>query len=386
MRQGTFCVLVLLLITSWAKDSFSDEYILDDGTVLAGETLSKSRDGVRKVETLTGIRSISEERIEILVPSREIEREYENLLLRFDRGTPRGLAALAGWCRQKGWLDEMFSLYDRLMEMDPENSDLSSFMDEMASKIRYGAFDRRAVHEGAGGFALLKAMSRSGPCLQGIGAAIVRELPEPGRMSLLSKGMRSSDSRVRRVSIELVAALTPVEALEALVKAAIKDRDAKVRKAAVLALKGYENDAIFHPFLQALRSEIKTYRVNALDAFAEFNDIRSAGALIANLRPAPRGTGAARSHVYSGTITSVVTGFDSDVATGAAAASPRVTPIQDGVLLDVGVLSTHVPVIGKKERFRTAEVLESITGMDYGDEYHLWTAWWKIRKAELLEK
>jgi hypothetical protein len=378
-------IAILFLIASSFAVSLADEYVLDDGTVFAGRTLHGSKDGIKKVETLTGIRSIPEARVEGYVPTREILPEYERLRSRFGVDQPRGLAVLTGWCREKGLYEEMFKLYDELLGMDPENADLHAFISEMATKIQYKAFDRQAVLDGAGGFALLKAMTRNGPTLRRIGATMLADLPEPARMAQLSKGMRSSDPKVRVAAIEVVTSITPYEALEGLVKAAIKDRDGKVRSAAVEALEAYEFDAILYPFLQALKSGNKTYRVNALEALADFQDIRSVGALISNLRPIPRGTGAARSHIYSGTITSTVTGFDTDVATGAAAASPKVSVIQDGALLDVGVLSIHTPRIGKKERLRIAEVLQSITGIDYGDDFHLWMAWWEAHRTELLK-
>ena len=74
------------------------------------------------------------------------------------------------------------------------------------------------------------------------------------------------------------------------------------------------------------------------DALAMFNDQRAAGALISNLAPAGGSPGSQRAHIYAGNITSAVTGFDTNVANSAAIASPIISFIQDGTLLDINVL------------------------------------------------
>ena len=97
--------------------------------------------------------------------------------------------------------------------------------------------------------------------------------------------------------------------------------------------------------------------------------------------------GSQRAHIYAGNITSAITGFDTNVANSAAIASPILSYIQDGALLDINVLGcVHYRTILKDERIRTTNVLSSITGLDYGDDFVLWNAWWQNNREKILKR
>lgn len=381
MRTSLCIITTISILILYADQSHADVYDLDDGSVKTGRTLSRSNSSVVQLETLIGTVSFPAERIVSHEPIATIERDYRKLCSKMDRDKPHTQAMLARWCRQKGLYDEMFQHYDRL---GPEGAEFKAFVHEMAHTMDYREFNPSNRLSAKKGFALLKRMATSGPTCSAIGTELFKGMPEEMAGKVLEQGMRSTDARTRLTAIELAALTAPRASLERLIQIAIYERRQDVREAAVKALLYYEHDGIVYPFVRALKSRNKTYRLNAMDALALFRDARTAGALIANLRS----TGTSRtprSHIYSGTITSAVTGFDTVVATGAAAASPRVSLIQDGVLLDAGVAVVTRPAVGKSEKKRIAEVLRSITDLDYGDDYLLWNEWWKNNKSRILE-
>jgi hypothetical protein len=366
----------------YASHAHADVYHLNDGSVKTGRTLSRPDSAVVQLETLIGTVSFPAERIVDHEPIADIERDYRKLCGKMDLEKLHAQAMLARWCRQKGFYDPMFKHYDRLA---PERDEFKSFVQEMALTMDYREFNPSSQHNAKKGFALLKRMATSGPTCRAIGTELFKAMPEEVAGKALEQGMKSTDAGIKMAAIEIAGLTAPRASLERLIRIAIHDRRQDVREAAVGALLYYEHDGIVYPFVRALKSRNKLYRLHAMDALARLRDLRSAGALIANLG----GSGTSRtprSHFYSGTITSTVTGFDTVVATGAAAASPRVSLIQDGVLLDAGVTVVTRPAIGKTEKRRIAEVLNSITDLDYGDDYLLWNEWWKNNSTRILKR
>lgn len=241
------------------------------------------------------------------------------------------------------------------------------------------------------GAALLQKTAGSPPALAKIGESILLGMAPEILTDVLIKSLKAPKEKVQIKAIDLLARLTPEKGIIPLIKICIYSRNNRVRESAQRALTGFEHEGIIYPFLKVLKSNTKTYRMNALSSLAMLKDPRTAGALIANLGPsrsvASRNSSARSAHIYVGNITSAVTDFDAEVATSAAIANPKVSLIQDGVLLDVTMLGTSSrPLRSISERRITARTLKSITGMDYGNDYLLWKEWWKNNRGKILKK
>jgi len=283
----------------------------------------------------------------------------------------------------------MFDFYDMLVTLDPENTEMRAFVLEMSSKIQYQCFDGRVQLDEDGCYKILKALSRSGPTLKSIGEFIIFSQPDDIVESVFSRGLNSPVKSVQFLSIELLSRQTPALAIKPLIGLSLLSSRENVRDAAGKALLNYKHDGIIYPYLKALKSKIRSLRLNAMQALALFNDKRAVAALISNLGAAQKGVGSGshRGHIHVGKVTSAVTGFDANVANSAAIAKPLISLIQDGALLDVNVLgSVHYNYISKDEQAMIAGLLSRITGLDYGDDYVLWKGWWDKNKEQIADR
>ncbi|MFH1999202.1 MAG: hypothetical protein ABIK28_05955, partial [Planctomycetota bacterium] len=199
----------------------------------------------------------------------------------------------------------------------------------------------------------------------------------------------TSDARTQVATLEVAARFTPAVLLEDMIKLAICENNAEVRNAAQNTLLSYKQDEILIPFVRALKSKVKDYRLNALDALALFKDPRTALALIENLQsstdkrlpPHPDPS----VNIATGKNSSSVRGFNGHVSARSGIASHNIEILWEGTSLQVNVLAVSKPVIKNNERVRIAEVLKKITGVDYGDDYLLWNEWWNNNKEKIFD-
>lgn len=380
------CFLLLLLFPG--THASADLIVCKDGSVWGGKIRGRGGpQGGFRVETLEGVKKVPAGMVKQVRSRRKLLPLLRRFRSRLDLEKERDLLLLARWCRDHGLYDEMFDLYDRLGERHPEAAGFRAFVDSMARRIHYGAFQAQRVYTPGEGKALLEAAGEAGPTLKAIAEALIRAQPPGLRAVILAEGMASRRRGVKLLSIALAGAFTPEEGLKPLVRLVLTSRTGEVREAAIGALARYDRDGMLTPFIQALRSKNRAYRMNALEALAFFRDPRSVPALLALLGRSPAANHGAprRGNVYVGNVISAVTGFEGRVATGAAAAEPKVSNILEGVVLDAGILSTHgVGVIRADERRRITAILASIAGVDYGDDYLLWKGWWEQHQRRAL--
>ncbi len=381
--------ITIIIIGSYVSSSQADVLYFNDGSVRAGKRPNSPGSPVTKVETLFGIDEFQSDQIAKVESRLQVLAQYRHFRSQMDLSKKRCLKTLAWWCRQKGLYEEMFEVYDLILETSPEDPDLTEFIYEMALNIQYRGFEARTLHTEKSGFLLLKKTAACGPTLQMIGKAILAALPSEMFNDILVKGLKGPKEEVQLLSIDLLARRTPEKGIKPLIRLAIYSHKGRLREEAARALTQFQHDGIIYPFLRALKSNSRTYRMNALAGLAILKAPRTVGAIVANLGAATPATGPSprRAHIYSGTITSAVTGFDAQVATSAAIASPKISLISDGVLLDVGVLSTHTRKgFRRDERQLTSQVLHKVTGIDYGEDYLLWRQWWLNNRQRLLKR
>jgi len=365
-------------------------FFLRDGSCLAGSSPRPLDDHFMRIQTLEGIAEF--ERSDILLHRSDMELKKLCKKMRADLtpGSSAEMAQLAWWCRTKGLYEEMFDLLDRALAVDAQDRAVQKFVDQMVGTIDYGAF-RALPHrkEIDRVIDLFRASAAAGPTLARIGEGILSQLPEDLVVPVIVRHINAGKDADRRFALGVCRTLKPRKALEALVKTALFDRSEESRRLALEALSVYDEKNIINPFVTALRLDHNRYRMNALDGLERFNDPRVSGVLIAGLAPAssPAAGGRAdgtRAHIFVGNQKAAVTGFDTQIASSAAIASPVISTLQEGVVLDVKIFGVAIYSYSKAERRRIGSVLASLNGVDYGTDVGLWKEWWDRNKKGIL--
>jgi hypothetical protein len=388
MKWATLTVAILFFSAFFAPATSAEVYFLKDGTCISGTEPTPLDDTFLSLQTLKGQAEI--DRGEILICRGDVElREcYKKTLAGLEPGNLREAGKLAWWCRRKGLYTEMFGLLDTIFAADPKNRDLLGFVNEMVTSIDFGSFQARASLTPDSARKLLLASAKTGPTLTRIGEEILAALPDPLLTPVLLKELKSRKKNVQAVSLRVLGLTRPESALEPLIGAALFDGSKGTRELSLNALALYDDSRIVHPFLAGLRLNRSQFRLNAIEGLSRLADARVSGALIAALAPQKR-TGSSsgtRAHIYSGTQTAAVTGFDPEVATAAVAASPIVTILQDGVTLDIKVFGAAIYQTTTLERRKIGGLLKKLNGIDYGTDFALWKEWWDRNRTRMLAK
>lgn len=369
----------------------AEVFFLRDGSCLAGSSPRPLDDHFIRIQTLEGIADF--ERSEILIhrSDMELKKLCKKMRAELTPGSSSEMAQLAWWCRTKGLYVEMFDLLDSALDVDAQDSAVKKFVDQMVKTIDYGAF-RALPHRGEldPALELFRASAAAGPTLGRIGEGILSQLPEDLVVPLIVRHINSGKRADRLFALGVCRTMKPKKALEVLIKTALFDRSDEARSLALDAIAGYEERNIINPFVAALRLDSDRYRMNALDGLERFNDPRVSGVLIAGLATASSAASAGgqkdgtRAHIFVGNQKAAVTGFDTQVASSAAIASPVISTLQEGVLLDVKIFGVAIYSYTKAERRRIGSVLATLNGVDYGTDVGLWKNWWDRNKKQIL--
>jgi len=365
-------------------------FFLRDGSCIAGTSPKPLDDHFIRLQTLQG--TVDIERSEILLhrSDMELNRLCKKMRADLTPGSSSELTQLAWWCRTKGLYDEMFEFLDKALSIDPQTEAAQKFIAEMVDSIDYKAF-RALPHLGGPDpqLDLFRASASSGRTLARIGEGILSRLPEEMVTSMLLRHILSGKEGDRFFALRVCRTLKPKKALEVLVKTALFDRCDEARSLALDALCEYDDKNIVNPFVSALKLDFNRYRLNALDGLERLQDRRVSGVLIAGLAPANSAASdgvrdGTRAHVFVGNQRAAVTGFDTQIAASAAIASPVISTLQDGVVLDVKIYGVAIYSFTKAERKRIGGVLADLNSVDYGTDVGLWKTWWDKNKKEIL--
>ena len=157
-----------------------------------------------------------------------------------------------------------------------------------------------------------------------------RLLLEAGLAMLFEK-----EAGVRIAAVRILGALGDESALRPLIFSGARDRDASVRREAVLAAASFGHDDTAIPFTRALASENNRLAANAAEALALLGDERTADYVVKRLRSHGSST---RNMVAFLSQVSYVRDYDVEIAQASNIANPDVATISAGVVLDVKVL------------------------------------------------
>ena len=144
-----------------------------------------------------------------------------------------------------------------------------------------------------------------------------------------------SDPKVRIAAVRILAALGDESGLRPLIFVGARDKDAAVRREAVLGAASFGHDDTAIPYTRALGSENLRLAANAAEALALLGDQRAAGYVVKRMRSNGSST---RNMVAFLNQVSYVRDYDVEIAQASNIANPDVATINEGVVLDVKVL------------------------------------------------
>lgn len=300
------------------------------------------------------------------------------------RAAPAERVDLAGWALGEGLHDEALELLDDVLLEDPDQPQALALLarDDLPFGLP-GHADGRPDE-------LLQFASLAPPALREL--AIARLARQPERETLREElaarlvAPRPGERAAAALALRRLAEGRFLEAeLQELLRRAVRDASPEVRDAAARALRDARQPGLAVPLVAALGSEARVVRVHAAQALGTLGQPAAVPALISRLETLPRGGGGwvpPRSHLFIGTQTAFVQGFDVDIAQNAAAGDPQIGVLSSGASLDVAVLGASGGPGAAAESDALRGALERLTGARPGHAVSDWTAWWQVHRAE----
>lgn len=226
-------------------------------------------------------------------------------------------------------------------------------------------------------------------------AEIATEVPEKvarGRRQLaladpraklgpLAKALRCHPVSLRLYAAEELGRLGDPLGAPALLKRAIYDPDAGVRRAVARALRALGQPSAVHPLGRALDSRDEQVRVRAAEALAELGDELAYAYVIRKWEA--RSGDFPRVYFAQTRQISYIQDFDVEVAQTSFIADPIVGVLQEGVVQAVKVLATE-QTLTTVERSAYHGALKQLAGVDLGDDVKAWRAFWDENGERLL--
>ncbi|MCC7138567.1 MAG: HEAT repeat domain-containing protein [Planctomycetes bacterium] len=148
-----------------------------------------------------------------------------------------------------------------------------------------------------------------------------------------------ADPRVRVVAARELAAAGDERALRPLLFSAVRDRDATVRREAVLAAASFGHDDTAVPLVRALWSSNPQIEMNAANALADLGDPRGIVHLVKRVYSH---SGGPRATVEFLNRVSYIRDYDVEIAQASNIANPMIGFATEGVVLDVRVIDASI--------------------------------------------
>ncbi len=203
------------------------------------------------------------------------------------------------------------------------------------------------------------------------------------KLAPLAKALRCEPASLRIYAAQELARMADPLAGPALLKRAIYDKDADVRRAVAEALREIGSPSSVHPLGRALDSRFREVRVRAAEALATLGDELAYAYII------KKWTGRAgdfpRVYFAQSLQISYIQDFDVEVAQTSFIADPIVGVIQEGVVQAIKIHATEQTFfIHERPAFNGA--LASLAGTDLGNKVGSWVKFWRENKDRLLDE
>ena len=115
-----------------------------------------------------------------------------------------------------------------------------------------------------------------------LGFLRLEALREPGTVSVIQRYVQDRDPDTRAYSLRALAAIQGTEAIPVLLQALRQDREARVRRAAILGLEPFEraNAEVLPALIKALRDKNVEVRITAVDVVSRIDDPKAKEAIL----------------------------------------------------------------------------------------------------------
>lgn len=185
----------------------------------------------------------------------------------------------------------------------------------------------------------------------------------------IRRGLRDKNPSVRRAAALVAARVEEFQAFPPLIETATQDDFAPVREAAAASMMQLDSSRALTAFSSKLwRGRSDDERVYAAEHLGNHGDALSIDVLMVPLVTATTSGGGAQATAFFGRQISVVADFDVEIAGAASIADPRVIVVQEGVSLQVRVVSVRLvrTIMGS---------LSKLTGQNPGPKPEDWLEW-----------
>jgi hypothetical protein len=203
------------------------------------------------------------------------------------------------------------------------------------------------------------------------------------KLGPLAKALRCEPASLRIYAAQELGRLVDPLGVPALLKRAIYDKDADVRREVVLALKEIGLPDTVHPLGRALDSRFRDVRVRAAEALGLLGDELAYPYVIKKWE----GRSGDFPRVYFAQMNQIsyIQDFDVEVAQTSFIADPIVGVLQEGVVQAIKIHATEQSfLIHERPAFQGA--LKSLAGTDLGNKVGPWRRFWQENGERLLDE
>ncbi len=380
-RMRTLTGALVLLIAPAAilaqRAADADENILltlKSGETIEGRILDENRDRLL-LETWFGRREVP---LVAVVARREaapLREAYRREFQAIDRDELEDRVVLARWCLARGFSSGLAAELDAILRLDPGHAFPRVLIDRMAPVYRLAGRNDQPRDKPRWARAEVDLLYAAAKKQSFLGAAMISRQLASFPMSIqineaIDHAARGTEPQ-RFIAVQALGRSDETRRVKPLYRRALGDPSPQVRHEANRSLIKHDDGTTAGPFLKALmESEMPVVRTRAAESLAMLGDRRAVPALIAALGAAGSG-GAPRNHVRFGRQTAYVKDFDVEIAQAAVIADPIVDIVEEGVVLDVAVVSVGI------ERRIYSSALNRLTGADLGGDVRDWVTWWR---------
>lgn len=344
---------------------------LEGGQVLRGRALPV--DGGWEIRVGQSDLFVPEAQVARATPESELLAQARKLRGQVPRGDHVRRVAYADWLVEQGLYVEALHELDRVFEADPDQTDARALLERARIPVGLPAVpvDETTVP------AFLAAASRTTPSLREIALQRLTTAPEvPGLRAALGAELVASSSDRRGFAAQVLRRMFPGSELQGLLSRAVLDSSSEVRVEAAMALRDAHNPAVLAPVVRAMGSKNATVRTNAVEALANMQYREAVEPLVNHLSSlASGGSRVPHTYAFFGKQQAYIQDFDVEVAQGSAIADPIINVLQEGTVLDVGIIGVNEYVVAG-ERAATRRALATLTGASPGDTTAAWQRWW----------
>jgi hypothetical protein len=358
-------LLCAVLAAAMAPAVAAQEVVrLKDGTAADAKVFPKGKS--LRLVSVFGERIVDADDVVSRERSSGLESQYAEQLRQIPQGFTAGHAALARWCFDNGLLRHAKEQLDLVFDKDIDHAVAREVAARIAADWKLDPVEgsKRTRDLSQVSELLFERVAPSGLTEAVIAAEKAKKLPEEHCFRRALKGLKHEKPEVRWMSAHLLAAFrSEPERIKPLFKRALIDPAFAVRTEATRALK-VTNDPVFVKlFAKNLLNPTEAVRIHAAEAIGELGMKEGIEPLLNALADSFRPT---RNFVAVTTQTAYVKDFDVEIAQAAVIADPIVDVVQEGSILDVGVVGVTI------ERGVYGSSLAKLTGAQLGTDPGAW--------------